>query len=538
GDEFAVVCESLADAGAARELAARLVSGLSEPIVVEGQCVPTSVSIGVAVSGEPGATADTLLRDADTAMYQAKEAGRNRHEVFDPATRARNLARVRRSEELRLALERGEMRVFYQPEVDLGDETFTGIEALVRWQHPEHGLLAPADFIDIAEETGHVVPLGETVLREACQEIAQRARIADHETLGLSVNLSARQLSTGVFVGTVRRILEETGLAPERLCLEITESVLMEDVETSIDALLGLKALGVRLAVDDFGTGYSSLSYLRRFPIDVVKLDRSFVAGLGVDPAATAIVSAVVNLSHALGLTVVAEGVETEEQLVALRALRCDRAQGYYWSRPLPPEALSNWQSTPRVEPLAATPIDVHGTLVESTAAFRAATGRTVVLQAPPNLASAFGEISALRSVLGHLLVNAAKYSDDDRPIVVSAAGDRRWVRVSVADFGIGMTPGEADRCFEQFWQANSLEGYRRQGIGIGLYIVRSLVEAMGGQVAVRSAAGRGSTFTVALPRSVRVAERIRSGPTAGVGEESSIREFMRQIGVPGRRGA
>ncbi|MGH9041239.1 MAG: EAL domain-containing protein [Acidimicrobiia bacterium] len=534
GDEFAIVCEGLAGAEGAEEIAERILSSLAAPVLVEGQEVIASASIGIAVS-EPEATPDTMLRDADSAMYEAKDAGRNRFHVFDPASRARTLARLRRAEELRVALDRSELRLRYQLEVDLAEETTTGVEALVRWQHPTLGLLPPSEFINVAEETGLVVPLGDWVLLEACRELARRG---PDSGLRLSINLSARQLGVPELVDTVRSVLAETGLDPSRLCLEITESVLMDDVESSIEALLDLKALGVRLAIDDFGTGYSSLSYLRRFPVDVVKLDRSFVAGLGVDPAATAIVAAVVNLAHALGIVVVAEGVETEAQLVALRALRCDRAQGYYWNRPLPADELPGWGRQPCVASLVPAPIDLAQLLVEHTTALRAQSGRNVVLQTPPNLAAAFGEIGAVRSVLDHLLANALKYSDADRPIVVSAAGDRRWVRVSVADFGIGMNAAEATRCFEQFWQGRQPDGRRAHGTGIGLYIVRSLVEAMGGYVGVSTALGKGTTFTFALPRSARAVNRTGAPATAGVGEESSIREFMRQIGVPIRRGS
>ncbi|MGH8974320.1 MAG: sensor domain-containing protein, partial [Acidimicrobiia bacterium] len=399
GDEFAVVCEGLTGAAGAEEIAVRVLKSLTAPVVVEGQQIIASASIGISVS-EPDATPDTMLRDADTAMYEAKDAGRNRFCVFNPASRARTLERLRRAEELRGALNRSELRLCYQLEVDLAEEATTGVEALVRWQHPTLGLLAPSEFIDVAEETGLVVPLGDWVLREACRELAAREAGDQLGGLRLSVNISARQLGVPDLIDTVRDVLAETGLDPSRLCLEITESVLMDDVQSSIDALLDLKAFGVRLAIDDFGTGYSSLSYLRRFPVDVVKLDRSFVAGLGVDSAATAIVAAVVNLAHALGILVVAEGVETEAQLVALRALRCDRAQGYYWNRPLPAGELPGWGRQPCAASLAPAPIDLGQLLVERTTALRSETGRNVVLQTPPNLAAAFGEIGAVRSVL------------------------------------------------------------------------------------------------------------------------------------------
>jgi diguanylate cyclase (GGDEF)-like protein/PAS domain S-box-containing protein len=507
GDEFAVVCEGLDSRRDAARIAERILGGLAEPILVDGREVTVSASIGIALTTDPDITPNVMLRDADTAMYQAKDAGRSRYEVFDQTARARSLARLDRAEELRGALDRMELRVLYQPEVNIADGTTTGMEALVRWEHPTLGLLNPSEFIELAEETGLIVPLGERILKEACREAVGGN---GHGPFRVSVNLSARQLAVASLLDSVKAALVETGLEPSRLCLEITESVLMEDVESSIESLLALKALGVRLAIDDFGTGYSSLGYLRRFPVDVVKIDRSFVAGLGTDPAATAIVAAVVNLSHALGLSVVAEGVETEEHLVALRALRCDRAQGYYWSKPLAPDELDRWEQVRPPVLQDAAPVDLHGLLVEQTNAIRAATGRNVVLQASANLGFAFGQPIAVRSILGHLLANAVAYSEPDRPIVVSAARDRHWLRVSVADFGIGMTGEQAARCFEQFWQAEVPGRRSRRGPGIGLYIVRSLVETMGGHIAVRSAPGRGSTFTFALARSARIAGRER----------------------------
>ncbi|MGH9034370.1 MAG: putative bifunctional diguanylate cyclase/phosphodiesterase, partial [Acidimicrobiia bacterium] len=232
GDEFAVVCEGLVSPTGAEEIAIRILDTLAVPVVVEGQEIIAAASIGIAVS-EPGATPGTMLRDADTAMYEAKDAGRNRFHVFDPASRARTLARLRRAEELRVALDRSELRLCYQLEVDLVAEATTGVEALVRWQHPTLGLLPPSEFIDVAEETGLVVPLGDWVLREACRELARREPKTNPGGLSLSVNLSARQLGVPELTGTVRDVLTETGLDPSRLCLEITESVLMDDVESS-----------------------------------------------------------------------------------------------------------------------------------------------------------------------------------------------------------------------------------------------------------------------------------------------------------------
>jgi EAL domain-containing protein (putative c-di-GMP-specific phosphodiesterase class I) len=515
-----------------------------------GQEVTCSASIGIALTRRADATADALLRDADMAMYRAKETGRHRIEVFDNSARLRTQARLQTADELRLAVDSDQLRVVYQPIVHLGQATPAGVEALVRWQHPRRGLLTPADFIQVAEDTGLVVPLGAWVLRRACRDLT---RILDQGGPGggcdlvMSVNLSARQLSEPALVAMVESVLAEFGLAPWRLCFEITESVLMDDVDAAIALLSDLRALGVRLAIDDFGTGYSSLGYLRRFPVDIVKLDRAFVGGLGGDSAADAIAAAVINLGHALGLSVIAEGVETEEQLTVLRALGCDRAQGYLWSAPQVPEALASWMAAKPSGGLELGPLDLSALVTERVAAQRmgitgpAATA-PVVVHVPPTLAAAFADAGSAGKVLDHLLANALKYSPGDRPVVVSAAADKRFVRISVADYGIGMTPDEAARCFEPFWQADRDRavtsgpgGPEVGGAGVGLYIVRSLVEAMGGHVAVRSAKGAGSTFTFALPRTARGAKRAgRHGALPpGVGEESSIREFMRQIGVP-----
>jgi EAL domain-containing protein/histidine kinase/DNA gyrase B/HSP90-like ATPase len=343
----------------------------------------------------------------------------------------------------------------------------------------------------------------------------------------------------------VEGIVAEYGLAPWRLCFEITESVLMDDVDLAIPVLSKLREFGVRLAIDDFGTGYSSLGYLRRFPVDIVKLDRAFVAGLGSDSAADAIAAAVINLGHALGLSVIAEGVETEEQLTVLRALRCDRAQGYLWSAPQAAAPLAEWIAAKPSAQLELGPVDLTALVGERVQSARSAATAPVVVQVPPTLAHAFADVGACRKVLDHLLANALKYSPGDRPVVVSAAADKRFVRISVADYGIGMTADEAARCFEPFWQADHLSGGRPRtpgvaghdlgGAGVGLYIVRSLVEAMGGHIAVRSAKGAGSTFTFALPRSAKEAQRAghHGALPPGMGEDSSIREFMRQIGVP-----
>jgi EAL domain-containing protein (putative c-di-GMP-specific phosphodiesterase class I) len=268
-------------------------------------------------------------------MYRAKERGKGRYEIFDEAMRADAVARLETESALRRALERGELVLHYQPEVDIASGAICGFEALVRWEHPTRGLLAPGAFIPLAEETGLIVPIGEWVLREACTEATHWAGLSD-EPLTLSVNLSARQLAQHDLVSMVRRAVAETGIDPATLCLEITESAVMESGSATTAQLRALKSLGVSLAIDDFGTGFSSLAHLRRFPVDVLKIDGTFVAGLGHEPQDASIAAAVISLAHALGLETVAEGIETDEQLTILRQLGCDLGQGYLFARAAP----------------------------------------------------------------------------------------------------------------------------------------------------------------------------------------------------------
>jgi EAL domain-containing protein (putative c-di-GMP-specific phosphodiesterase class I) len=293
------------------------------------------VSIGIAFPDGLDADAGNLIRDADAAMYRAKEKGRARWEIFDNAMRASAVDRLDIENALRRALERRELRVYYQPLISLRSGAIEGVEALLRWEHSERGLLLPGDFITVAEETGLIVPIGSWVLDQACRQV-QRWHVSHPElpALRLSVNLSGRQLGHPKLVDDVAEILEETGIDPGSVELEITESVLMDDVDMSEETLGRLRTLGVKLVVDDFGTGYSSLSYLRRFPVDLLKVDRSFVDGLGTDPSDSAIVTAIITLAHTLGLEAVAEGVETAHQLDELRRLGCDQAQGFYFARP------------------------------------------------------------------------------------------------------------------------------------------------------------------------------------------------------------
>ena len=301
-----------------------------------------AASIGISVTSDPNQDPDDLIRDADAAMYRAKGAGGARVVLFDEVTRERALARLHNENAIRKALEREEFRVFFQPEVSIDGEHITGLEALVRWQHPERGLLGPGEFISLAEETGLIVPLGTWVLRDACQRavIWQRTRPSDQPLL-LRVNVSARQLAQDSLCDTVSGVIEETGIDPASLCLEVTESVLIEDPESSIHTLTQLKRLGLQIAIDDFGTGYSSLEYLRRLPVDCVKVDRSFVRGLPDNEQDIAIVGAVIELGHALKLKVTAEGVETADQLGNLQSAGCDTAQGFLFFRPEPPEVVA-----------------------------------------------------------------------------------------------------------------------------------------------------------------------------------------------------
>jgi EAL domain-containing protein (putative c-di-GMP-specific phosphodiesterase class I) len=269
-------------------------------------------------------------------MYRAKDAGKGRFEIFDDQMRAAVVARLHTESALRRALQRGELRLHYQPEIDVDAQRVIGFEALVRWQHPTRGLLAPKEFIPLAEETGLIVPIGEWVLREACADAATWPRFAGDAPLTLSVNLSVRQFHQPDLVASVRAVLQDTGTDPRTVCLEITESAMMESGEDAWQMLRELKEVGVKLAIDDFGTGYSSLAHLRGFPIDVLKIDRTFVDGLGRTPQDASIAAAIISLAHALGLQTIAEGSETDAQLELLADLGCDVAQGNLFARPRP----------------------------------------------------------------------------------------------------------------------------------------------------------------------------------------------------------
>jgi len=337
GDEFLVVCEQLEGAHEAIRVAERVAQAINQPIVLAAGEHFITASIGIAVAETANADPADLLRDADAAMYRAKERGRGRYELFDDLLRKRVLMRLRTENELRRGIEQGELRVVYQPVVELEGGTVTAVEALVRWQHPERGLIEPVDFIPVAEDSGLIGALGEWVLTTACRDgAAWQRRFQRAEPLLMCVNTSPRQLANGAFPARVADIMERQGLAPGSLALEITESVLMEEAHAPVTVLASLREFGLRLMLDDFGTGYSSLAYLRRFPLDVLKIDRSFIAGLGRDDEDSAIVAAIVQMARTLGLTVVAEGVERPEQLERLRELDCELAQGRLIAGPMP----------------------------------------------------------------------------------------------------------------------------------------------------------------------------------------------------------
>jgi len=341
GDEFALLCEDIGGYHEAAGIASRVVGAFDKPFHVQGNDLSLTASVGVAVGALAGPAPELLLRDADVAMYRAKDGGRDRYEVFDETMLADATERLSVENDLRRGIAQGQLRLYYQPIVHLDTGAVAGFEALVRWQHPVRGLLPPLEFIPTAEQTGLIVPLGRYVLAEACRQAAAwTAAKPSGERLRISVNVSAKQLVQPGWSDEVAQVLAESGLAPRQLVLEITESVLMDDADATAVRLEELRRLGVRIAIDDFGTGYSSLGYLRRLPVDILKIDKSFIDGVAEGPHESALARAVVKLASTLRLEAVAEGISSRKQLLQLRRLRCPYGQGFYFSRPEPPDAI------------------------------------------------------------------------------------------------------------------------------------------------------------------------------------------------------
>jgi len=343
GNEFAILLDRLTSPSDATTAMERIMTLLRQPIQLPGAQVEFQPYIGIAVSGGPNETVEDLLRNAALAMHQARRY-EGAYAMFDPEMHADAIKRIEVESELRTALDESQFVLHYQPTIDLQTGRLTGVEALVRWQHPRRGIVPPMEFIHLAEESGLIVPLGRWAIQEACRQVRiWQKEIPANEPIALNVNLSARQLRHPNIVRDIADALDDSGLLPSRLILEITESVLMIDTTATINRLFQLKSLGVRLAIDDFGTGYSSFAYLRRFPVDIIKIDKSFVDDIATEPTASALVDAMIRIGKTLRLETVAEGVEQVEQAERLRSLQCDVGQGYLFSKPLPTEAITTF---------------------------------------------------------------------------------------------------------------------------------------------------------------------------------------------------
>jgi diguanylate cyclase (GGDEF)-like protein/PAS domain S-box-containing protein len=341
GDEFAILVEDPPATSAPLEVAERLLAVLQAPFAHGSKELFVHASVGIAALTSKDQTADDLLRNADVSMYMAKSKGKNRIEVFEPSMHAAALARLALKGDLERALERDEFFVLYQPVMDLATMQVVGVEALLRWRHPNRGVVAPMDFIPVAEETGLIIQLGRWVLEQACRQSRAWDVVAPGRILTMNVNVSGREVGEPGFVAGVSQVLEVTGLDPARLVLEFTEGVLMWNTDATMATLRALKGLGIRLAIDDFGTGYSSLSYVRQFPIDVLKIDRSFVASMADGPDETALMQSILNLSETLHLETVAEGIENAGQLAELQSLGADLGQGFLFAKPLAPNEIA-----------------------------------------------------------------------------------------------------------------------------------------------------------------------------------------------------
>ena len=358
GDEFAILLEETSTAEAAREITGRILEAIRAPFRLLDRDVAIHASAGIAMYSSPEQTADELLRNADISMYSAKTQGKDRLVVYEPSVHDAAVGLMQLKTDLQFALARGEFGLVYQPLVDLDTSAIRGVEALLRWHHPRRGLVGPTDFVPLAEDSGLIVPIGRWVLEQACLQARVWHAARGGRGLEMSVNLSGRQIEDPDLVADVRRALDEAGLDPGLLTLEITESVLMRDAEATIDVLRRLREIGVRLAIDDFGTGYSSLSYLRRLPVDILKIDRSFVSVVDAGPDEAALVRSIVSLGRSLRLETIAEGIEQPGQLAELRALGTVMGQGFLFAKPLAPEEVTNFvlaNGGLAVDPQAAT---------------------------------------------------------------------------------------------------------------------------------------------------------------------------------------
>ena len=345
GDEFAVLAEDVMNERDAIRVAERIAEALTRPFVLRKREHFASASVGIAIGSGTEAPGE-LIRDADAALYRAKDHGRGGYEIFDDVMRSRVIDHMQTENDLRRALQRKELELHFQPIIRLADDVVLVYEALLRWNHPTRGMLPPAAFIPVAEESRLIVPVGRWAIEEACRQAAAwQAQDPDGPPIGVSVNLSALQVTDPSLVHAVRNALENSGLEPTTLRLELTETTLMEEVEAPREALAALRALGVRLILDDFGTGFSSLGYLKRLPLSGIKLDRSFVENLSDGGQDAAIVRAVTEMATSLGLDVCAEGVETQEQLEAVRELGCSHAQGFHLGRPMPGRQDLHWRA-------------------------------------------------------------------------------------------------------------------------------------------------------------------------------------------------
>jgi len=346
GDEFTIMLVDIGNAAHISRVARRILDALNEPFLLDGNRVVVTASIGIATYPDDGDDIDTLLKHAEAAMYQVKASGRNGLFFYDAHLRKQSRNRIQLEAELYHALEHDELTLFYQPKVDVDSLNVSGFEALVRWDHPDRGMIPPLDFIGVAEDSGLIIPMGKWVIRTACRQHQAWCQ-AGFGPIPISVNLSCHQFRDRQLLNAVCEILDETGMNPAYLEFEITESVLMQDADTAMLVLSEMKKMGMKISIDDFGTGYSSMAYLKHFPIDVLKVDRSFIMDIPGDRQEATITSAIIKLAHALGLTVVAEGVENAEQLHFLRQLHCNQIQGYLFSPPVSNEKAEHFINTP-----------------------------------------------------------------------------------------------------------------------------------------------------------------------------------------------